>query len=74
MALLLSEWLLKCGVEWNKVPSRLMWVRVQIERESWVFIAAYGSSSERSEEMRRCERSLVCSANVSGILVGMSRW
>ena len=27
-----------------------MWVRVNIERESWVFISAYGPGSERSEE------------------------
>ena len=32
------------------MSSRLMWVRVQIERESWVFISAYGPGSERSEE------------------------
>ena len=27
-----------------------MWVRVKIERESWVFISAYGPGSEKSEE------------------------
>ena len=35
---------------WKEVSSRIMWVRVKIERESWVFISAYGPSSERSEE------------------------
>ena len=30
--------------------SRLMCVRVKIERESWVFISAFGPGSERSEE------------------------
>ena len=50
VALLLSEWLLRCVVEWKEVLSRLMWVRVKIERESWEFISAYGPGSERSEE------------------------
>ena len=49
VALLLSEWLLRCVVEW-KVSSRLMCIGVEIERGSWVFISAYGPGSERSEE------------------------
>ena len=32
------------------VSSRLMWVRMKMEQKSWVFIAAYGQGSERSEE------------------------
>ena len=32
------------------MSSRLMWVRVKIERESWVFISAYGPGNARSEE------------------------
>ena len=44
------------------MSSRLMWDRVKIERESWVFISAYGPGSERSEvaieefwsELREC--------------------
>ena len=41
-----------CVVEWKEVLSRLMWVRVKIEREreSCVFISAYGLDSEKSEE------------------------
>ena len=50
VALLLSERLLRCVVEWKNVSSWLMWVRVKIERESWVSISAYGPCSERSEE------------------------
>ena len=50
MALLLSEWLLKSVVEWKEVSSRLMWVRVKIERESLVFMSVYGPSGERSAE------------------------
>ena len=51
MALLLSRRLMRCVVEWKEVSSRLMWVRVKIERrESWVFISAYGPGSENSEE------------------------
>ena len=50
VALLLSERLLRCVVEWKEVSSRLVWVIVKIERESWVFISAYGLDSERSEQ------------------------
>ena len=50
VALLLSEWLLRCVVEWKEVSSRLMWVRVTIEQVSWELISAYGPGSERSEE------------------------
>ena len=39
-----------CVAEWKEVSSRLMWVRVKIERESRVFISAFGPGSERSEE------------------------
>ena len=54
VALLLSWRLMRCVVEWKEVSSRLMWVRVKIERESWVFISAYGPGSEKSEvEIRR---------------------
>ena len=48
-ALLLSGWLMRCVVEWKEVSSRLMLVRVKMERESWVFISAYGLGSEKSE-------------------------
>ena len=50
VALLLSGWLMWCVVEWKDVSSRLMWVRVKIERVSWVFIPEYGPGSEKSEE------------------------
>ena len=50
VALLLSEWLLRCAVEWEEVSSRLMWVRVKMEREISVFISAYGPGSETSED------------------------
>ena len=48
--LLLSGWLPRCVVEWKKVSSRLMLVKVKIGRESLVFISAYEPGSERSEE------------------------
>ena len=38
-ALLLSRWLLRWVVEWKVVSSRIMWVRVKIQRESWAFIS-----------------------------------
>ena len=51
VAQLLSGWLMRCVVEWKEVSSRLMmWVRMKIERENWVFILAYGPGSEKSEE------------------------
>ena len=43
-------------VEWKEVSSRLMWVlmwvRMKIERESWVFISAYGPGRKKSEVER----------------------
>ena len=45
VALLLSGRLMRCIVDWKEVSSRLMWVRVKIERERWVFISAYGPGS-----------------------------
>ena len=50
VALLLSRWLLRCVVEWKEVISRLMWIRIKIERENWVFISAYVPGSEKSGE------------------------
>ena len=41
---------MRCLVEWKEVSSRLMWVRVKLERESWVFISAYRPGCERSEQ------------------------
>ena len=49
-ALLLSGLLMRCVVEWKQVSSRLMWVRVKRERESWVFVSAHGLGSEKSED------------------------
>ena len=40
---------MRCVVEWKEVSSRLMWARVKIEIESWVYISAYGPGSEKSE-------------------------
>ena len=33
---------MRCVIEWKEVSSRLMWLRVKIERENLVFISAYG--------------------------------
>ena len=53
----ITEWvvLMRCVVKWKEVSSRLMWVRLKIEkkRESWVFISAYGPGSEKRKEERR---------------------
>ena len=50
-ALLLSEWLLWCVVEWKEVSSRLLWVRAKIEQESWVFTSAYRPGKRSEEEI-----------------------
>ena len=47
VALLLSDWLLRCRKE---MSSRLTWVRVKIKRERLVFISAYGPGSEEEIE------------------------
>ena len=49
VVLLVGEWLLRCVVQWKEVSSRLMWVRVRIEQESWVFISTHERGCERSE-------------------------
>ena len=41
VALLLSGRLMRCVVEWKEVSSRLMWVRVKIERELGVCIGTW---------------------------------
>ena len=58
VALLLSGWLQRCVIEWKKVSSRHVWVRMKTERESWVCISAYGPGSERSEEIEEFWREL----------------
>ena len=42
--------MLRCVVECKEVSSRLIWVRLKIQRQSWVFNSVYGTRSERSEE------------------------
>ena len=45
MAVLLSKMLLRHAVEWTDVS-----VKVKSERESWLFILAYGPDSKKSGE------------------------
>ena len=52
VALLLSERMVNKVIAWKEVSSRLMWVRVRIGREYWVFMSAYGPGSEKTEEER----------------------
>lgn len=40
-------------LEWKEVSSRLMWVRVRMDRECWASVSAYGPGCERSEEGRK---------------------
>ena len=53
VGLLLSNELMKNVKEWCEVSSRIMWVRLQLGIEKWVFVSAYGPGSEKSEEERR---------------------
>ena len=52
VALVLSEWMLSRVVEGKEVSSRLMWVRVRLGKECWVFVSAYGPGCEKKEEER----------------------
>ena len=39
-------------VEWKEASSRLMWVRVRMDRECWAFVSVYEPGCDRSEEER----------------------
>ena len=52
VALLVNEELRQCVKEWKEVSSRLMWVKVKVGCETWVFVSAYGPGSERTDEER----------------------
>jgi hypothetical protein len=52
VALMLSERLLGCVMEWREGSSRLMWVKTKIGWEVWVFVRAYGPGREKGEEER----------------------
>ena len=76
VGLLLSEELLRNVKEWCEVSSRIMWVRVQLGIEKWVFLSVYGPGSEKSEEERKLfwERLNECigsfSENVKVVVLG----
>ena len=53
VGILLSEEMKKNVREWCEVSSRMMWVRVQLGIEKWVFVSVYGPGSEKSEEERQ---------------------
>ena len=48
VGLLLSNVMKKNVKNWCAVYSRIMWVRVQLEVEKWMFV--YNSGSEKSDE------------------------
>ena len=50
VAILVSEKMNKRVVEWKEVSSRLMWMKVKLGREMWVFVSAYGPGSEKRVE------------------------
>lgn len=52
VGIILSERMIECVVEWKEVNSRLMWVKVKLGKEKWVFVSAYGPGSEKSMQDR----------------------
>ncbi len=50
VALLVSEKVNKWVVEWKEVSSRIMWVKMKVGCEVWVFVSAYGPGKEIKEE------------------------
>ena len=50
--MLLSKRVLNGKVENKEVSERLMRVKVKFGGDIWVFVSAYGSGSERSEEVK----------------------
>ena len=50
VGIILSEEMNKNVKEWCEVSSRIMWIRVQLGKERWVFVSAYGPGTEKSEE------------------------
>ena len=52
VVLLLSEEFKKCVMEWGEVSVRLMWVKLRLGRQRWVFVSAYGPGSEHEERVR----------------------
>ena len=52
VALLVSEELNHCVKEWKEISARLMWVRMKMGCETWIFVSAYGPGSERTDEER----------------------
>ena len=59
VCLLVREELERFVKEWKEVSSRLMWVRMSLGCERWVFVSAYGPYREEErddlwEELRVC--------------------
>ena len=52
VALLLKEELLQHVVEWREVSSRIMWVKMKMGLNVWVFVSVYGPGGERDEQER----------------------
>ncbi len=42
----------KWVVEWKEVSSRIMWVKMKVGCEVWVFVSVYGPVIEIKEEKR----------------------
>ena len=76
VALLVSEEMSRCVVEWKEVSSRIMWAKIRFGGEVWAFVSAYGPGSEKSEEEREgfwsdlneCVESM--GKNVNVVLMG----
>ena len=52
VAIVLKDDLWRAVKEIKEVNARLMWVKLEIGKERWIIVSAYGPGSERSEEER----------------------
>ena len=53
VALLVREEWMKYVREWKEVSARIMWVRMRMGCEKWIFVSAYGPGSECSMDEKR---------------------
>ena len=62
VAMLMSERIINMVVECKRISPRLMWVKVKMGKEGWVFVSAYVPGSEKTEQQREIflEEITVC--------------
>ena len=52
VAILVKDWLLEWVREWREVSSRIMWVKIKVGCDTFVFVSVYAPGNERSEAER----------------------